>query len=36
MAPDGPEGMAAVAVSENATARVEIVLAQTAKSLSNK
>jgi hypothetical protein len=36
VAPDGPEGMAAVAVSENATARVEIVLAQTANSLSKK
>jgi hypothetical protein len=34
--PDGPEGMATVAVSENATARVEIVLAQTASSLSKK
>lgn len=34
--PDGPDGMATVAVSENATARVEIVLAQTANSLSKK
>jgi hypothetical protein len=34
--PDGPEGLAAVAVSENATARVEIVLAQTANNLSKK
>jgi hypothetical protein len=34
--PDGPEGMATVAVSGNATARVEIVLAQTASSLSKK
>jgi hypothetical protein len=34
--PDGPQGMATVAVSENATARVEIVLAQTANSLSKK
>jgi protocatechuate 3,4-dioxygenase beta subunit len=34
--PDGPEGMATVAVSENATGRVEIVLAQTANSLSRK
>jgi hypothetical protein len=34
--PDGPEGMATVAVSENATARVEVVLAQTASSPNKK
>jgi len=33
---NGPEGMGSVALSENATARVEIVLAQAANSLSKK
>jgi len=34
--PDGPEGMGTVALTENASARVRIVLAQTASSLSRK
>ena len=33
---NGPEGMGTVSVSENAAARVEIVLAQTAQRVSRK
>jgi hypothetical protein len=33
---NGTEGMAAVPVSENATARVEVAIAQAASSLSKK